>query len=169
MDSPRDQKYPSQAQARAFTGLKNGCILIQNLPIKFSLIDNDQLSFISVINNNNFNKYDQLFNKTVLLRERKRHTARRVASTPATVLSWGVEVHHLGLGYPTPQEGTWEQSLGYPPQKGHGTRGSIMEWRWGNPPPPPPPGVNRQTPVKTLPSRRTTNAGGKNFHNTLSK
>ena len=36
------------------------------------------------------------------------------------------------------------------PQKGHGTSGSIMEWRWCNPPPP---GVDGQTPVKTLPFR----------------
>ena len=62
-----------------------------------------------------------------------------------------------GLGYPVlgyPWDGTWDQSLGYPhgmelgpvtgvPQKGHGTSGSIMGWRWGTP------GVNRQTPVKT--------------------
>ena len=34
-------------------------------------------------------------------------------------------------GYPP--EGTWDESLGYP-QKGHGTSGSIMGWRWGTPP-----------------------------------
>ena len=56
----------------------------------------------------------------------------------------------LGLG--TPQEGTWDQSLGYLPQKIHRTSGSIMGWRWGTRLP----GVNIQTPVKTVPSRRTT-------------
>ena len=45
-------------------------------------------------------------NKTVLLRERKKRTARRVASTPSAVLSRGVGTLswdwgtlHLGLGY----------------------------------------------------------------------
>ena len=58
-----------------------------------------------------------------------------------------------------------------------------MGWRWGTPPPPkrtwdqwkyygmemgyiypPPPHVDKHTPVKTVPSRRTTYAGGNN-HN----
>ena len=49
---------------------------------------------------------------------------------------WGYS--QPGLEYPsartgvTSQEGTWNQSLGYP-QKGHGTSGSIMGWRWGIP------------------------------------
>ena len=42
------------------------------------------------------------------------------------------EVPLPGMGY-RPMEGTWDQSLGYPPQKGHGTSGSIMRWRWGIP------------------------------------
>ena len=83
-----------------------------------------------------------LFNKKVLLRERKRHTARRVVSTPSAVLTgyppiltwWGVA--YLGTphpdlagGYPTlvpPQQGTpsptwtWQGTprldlAGYPP------------------------------------------------------
>ena len=143
-----------------------------------------------------------LQNKKVLLRERKRHTARCVASTPSAVLSQGVGVSHLWLGgYPilgwggvphpwpagTPGSGT---ILGYPPRKGPGTS------HWGTPPPrkdmgpvevlwdgydvppgkdmgpvealwdgygvTPPPPMDRQTPVKTVPSRRTTYAGGKN-------
>ena len=67
-------------------------------------------------------------------------------------------------------ERNWYQSLGTPrkglgashwgtPQKGHGTSGSIMGWRWGTPI-----DVDRHTPVKTVPSRRTTYAGGKNAH-----
>ena len=64
-------------------------------------------------------------NKTVLLRERKRHTARRVPSTPSTFLSGGRRypspgrgggtssvaggVPHFGLTPPSPQEGTWDQ------------------------------------------------------------
>ena len=39
-------------------------------------------------------------------------------------------------------------------QKGRGTSGSIMGWRWV------PPGVNRQTHVKRVPSHRTTHTGG---------
>ena len=111
-------------------------------------------------------------NKKVLLRERKRHTARRVASTPYVVLT----------GYPPP--------AGYPP---------ILTWPGGVPtwvplragyplagpgrvPPPPPqvsapwhsgkcckalwdmgtpPGCEQTNKVKLLPSRRTTYAGGK--------
>ena len=52
-----------------------------------------------------------LINKKVLLRERKRHTSRRIASTPSVVLA--------GPG------GTLSQDRG-DPQKGHGTSGSIM-------------------------------------------
>ena len=33
-----------------------------------------------------------------------------------------------------------------PPPKGHGTIGSIMEWRWDTSPPPPNPRVNRHLP-----------------------
>ena len=53
---------------------------------------------------------------------------------PHPDLARGVLV--LARGYPwdwdTPHEGTWDQSLEYP-QKGHGTSGSIMGWRWGTP------------------------------------
>ena len=51
---------------------------------------------------------------------------------PGGTLTWGTP-SHLELGHP--QEGIWEQLLGYP-QKGHDTSGSIMGWRWGNSPPP---------------------------------
>ena len=67
----------------------------------------------------------------------------------------------------TPKEGTWGQSLGYPPRKDMGP----VEVLWdGDGVTPPPPGVNRQTPVKTVPSRRTTYAGGNktgHFHTIL--
>ena len=56
----------------------------------------------------------------------------------------------------TPVEVLWNGD-GVPPGKGHGTSGSIMGWRWGTPL-----GVNRQTPVKTVPSRCTAYSGGKN-------
>ena len=57
----------------------------------------------------------------------------------------------LSWDWGTPWEGTWDQWLWYPlgrdlwpvtgvpPWKGHGTSGSIMGWRWGNPLPAPPP------------------------------
>ena len=107
-------------------------------------------------------------NKKVLLRERKRHTARRVVSTPSVVLP----------GYNPPGGGTQTSVL--PPGGGTQVRvppGGVYpdlgtprggEVRSGTPPggvpdrtPPPPPPVDRQTPVKTVPSRRTTYAGGK--------
>ena len=72
------------------------------------------------------------------------------------IWDWGTPC--LGLGYPPGkapgtshwgnlQEGTWDQSLGTP-EKGHGTNGSILKWRWGTPLT----GVDGHTPVKTLPS-----------------
>ena len=73
------------------------------------------------------------FNKKVLLRERKRHTARRVVTTPFVVLT----------GYPPPP-------AGYPLPPG---------WTWqGTPPPrldlagyPPPAGPGRVPPPRCLP------------------
>ena len=49
------------------------------------------------------------------------------------ILTWpdgggGTPYLGSGIGVP-PQEGTWDQSLGYP-QKGHGTSGSIMGWKY---------------------------------------
>ena len=51
-----------------------------------------------------------IWNKKVLLRERKRHTARRVVSTPSVVLT----------GYPPPSSSGWGGGTlpGYPPGKG---------------------------------------------------
>ena len=51
------------------------------------------------------------FNKKVLLRERKRHTARRVASTPYVVLT------------------------GYPPGQGTPCQGTPPSWTWQGTPP----------------------------------
>ena len=85
------------------------------------------------------------------------------------ILTWlqGLGYPILGTTYPTPgtwvpPERKWDQwkyygmQMSYP-QKGHGTSGSIMVWRWGTSL-----GVDIQTPAKTIPSRRTTYAGGKN-------
>ena len=106
-------------------------------------------------------------NKKVLLRECKRHTARRVASARG-----GGGCTYLGRGeVPT---------LGYPPLHPDLAGGGVHSLDRGVPPPPfwpgrwgnylrqgvptlagvpPPPGCG-QTPVKTVPSRRTTYAGG---------
>ena len=186
-------------------------------------------------------------NKKVLLRERKRHTARCVANTRYVVLTGylpprggtrsgtprGVRVPPLG-GYPVrsgnppggypvryPPRGVQVPPLGgylvrsgqvpspggvrvppggvpsqvppggsgYPPTGGYPVRSGQVPPRGGTQsgtpgggpgtppgggkvpsqvpplggyPDPPPPPVDRQTPVKTVPSRRTTYAGGKN-------
>ena len=77
-------------------------------------------------------------NKKVLLRERKRHTARHVVSTPSVVLpGYRTWVPPPGGGYrtrtpPGPPGGGGVPDLGTPP--GGGVPG-----------PPLPPGVNRQT------------------------
>ena len=147
-------------------------------------------------------------NKKVLLRERKRHTARRVASTPYVFLTGypppphpdlaGGGVPDLGTppaGYP-PQQGTPPGRIpphqgtppqyppcqgtpcppaGYPPSRvapptrvpppvaapWHSGKCCKALWDMGNPPPPVDRQMEGQTRVKTLPSRRTTYAGGK--------
>ena len=123
--------------------------------------------------------------KKVLLRECKRHTARRVVSTHSVVQSWLTPPPHwldwspqldwppppgwtdltpppAGLTWPPPAGLTWP-----PPQAG-------LTWSppgWTDLTPPPgltdltPPPVDRQTPVKTVPSRHTMYAGGKNLQN----
>ena len=123
------------------------------------------------------------FNKKVLLHECKRHTACHIANTcyaalcnggeggaPSQVLCrGGYPISGLG-GYPISGWGvppiiqTW--SGGYPPDLGWGTPPSQT---WDGVPPPtiqtwtgyPPRNVNRQTLVKTIPSRHTTYAGSK--------
>ena len=77
-------------------------------------------------------------NKTVLLRERKKHTTRCVAS-------------HVGRG-----EGylPWLGSVWVPTL----VRGYLHWWV------PPPMGVDRQTPVKAVPSHRRMYAGDKSQH-----
>ena len=128
-------------------------------------------------------------NKKVLLRERKRHTARRVASNPYIVLTG----YSPPAGHP-PGQGTPPQP-GYPPWPGYPPPGYPParvpplgrvppSWTWQGTPPAAPwhsgkcckvlwdmgtPPVDRQidgwmegqTRVKTLPSRRTTYTGGK--------
>ena len=95
------------------------------------------------------------YNKKVLLRERKRHTARRVASARYAALCNG------GVDMGSPPD------IGYPPEMGYPwTWGTPPDLRWSTPPYPdlrwgtPPRNVNRQTPVKTVPSCHTTYAGG---------
>ena len=107
-----------------------------------------------------------IFNKKVLLRERKRHTARRVASTPYVVLTGYPVLTWLG-GYPTwvpPRAGSPPGRI--PPRQGTPPVGpgrvpptplgicpmafwemlhSIMGYGY------PPLWTDRQTRVKTLP------------------
>ena len=71
-------------------------------------------------------------NKKVLLRERKRHTTRRVVSTPSVVLP----------GYP-PQGGY--PDLGTPPPRG-GTRTSVPPWGGTRTSVPPPGGTPTSVP-----------------------
>ena len=147
--------------------------------------------------------------KKVLLREHKRHTTRRVASTPYVVLTGYLPNPDLAGGVPTwvppspcqgtplagyplqgyppavypptrvpPHQGTPQLDLaGYPPTRvppGWTWQGtsptscpmafwvmlqSIMGYGY------PPLWTDRQTRVKTLPSHRTTYAGGKNVLN----
>ena len=87
---------------------------------------------------------EQLVNKKVLLRERKRHTAHRVASARYAALS-----HGLGGGLP-PTIQTW--SGGYPPTDLRwGT--PHLDLGWGNPPRPemgyPHLDLGRGTPTQT--------------------
>ena len=128
-------------------------------------------------------------NKKVLLRERKRHTARREASTPYVILTgyppWAG--YPLLAGYPAPPAGYPPARVppaGYPPGRVLPRAGYLPGWTWQGTPPPAapwhsgkcckalwdtgtPPPVDRQmegqTRVKTLPSRRTTYAGGKYY------
>ena len=92
-----------------------------------------------------------LFNKKVLLRERKRHTARRVASTRCAALS-NPDLVRLG-GYPVPgprgthtwgvpsprsRGGTWSKVWGVP---GPRSLGGIQSQVWGGTPSRPGQGV----------------------------
>ena len=130
--------------------------------------------------------------KKVLLREPKRHTARRVASARYADLSRGVTPSQVRGGTPshvpggTPSHvwgGTPSQVQGWYPFPGLGgypipglgctplARPGMgyppgPDLGWGTPLPSrpgrgtPPRNVNRQTPVKTVPSRHTAYAGG---------
>ena len=89
-----------------------------------------------------------MYNKKVLLRERKRHTARRVASTPNVVLTG----YPPGQGTPPsqgtpparvpPSQGTPPARVppqpGYPPSQGTppGQGTSPPGWTWQGTPPP---------------------------------
>ena len=76
-------------------------------------------------------------NKKVLLRERKRHTAHRIASTLSVVLVGEGDTHRRG-GYPIPGQGV--PHLGVLP---------VLTWPGGYPRVPPPPGKN-MGPVEVL-------------------
>ena len=73
-------------------------------------------------------------NKEVLLRERMKHTARRVASARCTALS------PEGGGEGTPSSPNWGRGKGTPVQSRQGVpsvgkdRGTPKSARWGNPP-----------------------------------
>ena len=90
-------------------------------------------------------------NKKGLLRERKRHTARRVLSTHSVVLSWltphpppsWTDPPPAGLTHPTPLAGLTPPRLTDPPsQLDWPPSAESADW-------PPPPDVDR---LKTLPS-----------------
>ena len=86
------------------------------------------------------------YNKKVLLRERKRHTDRRVASTPSVVLTgWGYPIPgpDRGRGVPYPWMG------GYPHlwTGGQGWMGVPPVQGWMGVPPPPS-GPGRGTPPR---------------------
>ena len=123
---------------------------------------------------------NEYLNKKVLLRERKRHTTRRVASAryagwvwwdgvPPTIQTWdGVPPHHPDLGWGTPNHpdlgwGTPPPSrpgMGYPQPSRPGFEyppPTIQTWDGV----PPPPMVKRQTfPSINITFLRTTYAGG---------
>ena len=113
--------------------------------IHFTLYVSTQIKPCVVLN---LSKY-----KKVLLRELKRHTARRVASTRCAGLVGGTpaggEVPHVGYPPPYQLDGVPPISwTGYPPLAG-----------WGTPPPhqldrvpPPPPRCELTDKLKTLPS-----------------
>ena len=97
--------------------------------------------------------------KKVILRERKRHTARHIASARYAALSpdrggGGVPHPVFDVGYPIQSwtQGTPHQLGGVPP---------CLDLGWSTPPHQldgvPPPSKCQQTPVKTVPSL----AGGK--------
>ena len=105
-----------------------------------------------------------LWNKKVLLRERKRHTASRVASTPSVVLAWRSTPSQVGYPHPDLAAGVPDHRRGclrVSPQKGHGTSGSIMGRRWGNPPP----RVWTDKQTETIAVPHPSDAGGNNVRN----
>ena len=109
---------------------------------------------------------ENLTNKKVLLRERKRHTARRVASARYAALSngWvgggvphpvmgGVPLHpDLGQDTPPPTQ-TWH---GVPPRPGTGYD-PHQDLGWGTPPP------RKCGQTETITFPHPSDAGGKNL------
>ena len=112
-----------------------------------------------------------LYNKNVLVRERKRHTASRVASARSAALSMGEYLHavQMGITPSSPDGGTQDtpiSQMGYPLCWPDGKDGVphirkdrvTPGWEY----PSPQEWTDTKTSVKTLPSRRTTYAGGNN-------
>ena len=106
----------------------------------------------------------QCLNKKVLLHDRKRHTARAVygpwrvltglggGALPALVLYSGYLCPGLVWVEGVPPEETWDRTLDWTSDR---TRGTLPQGKDQGPVSRVPP-VDRQTPVKTLPSRHTT-------------
>ena len=91
--------------------------------VKFNCISKWNISHI--LQNDNYYSLKSGVNKKVLLRERKRHTARCVANTPYVVLT----------GYPPPG-GTWSGTPPPPPPGGTWSGGVPGQVPWGVPRPP---------------------------------
>ena len=109
------------------------------------------------------------------------HTGLGWGTSPPSKPGWGVPrvppTHHPDLGWRTPSPSrsgmghppTIRPDMGYPPLSDLGWGTPHQTWLGYPPSPttiqtwtgyPPPTTVNRQTPVKTVSSRRTTYAGG---------
>ena len=93
------QSLPQQSSLLKVFIWERGQVSLHNLMQKLSLRVHETVS--GIVNSSN--------NKKVLLRKRKRHSARCVSSTPSAVLSRG------GGGYPiSGQRGTPSLDWGYP-------------------------------------------------------
>ena len=118
---------------------------------------------------NFFSHRKPILNKTVLLCERKRHTTRHVASTPCAALAkvgtpQPRQVPPRQCRYPLAKVGTHPAKVGtlrqrqVPPSQG---RYPLAKISTVSRPRQVPLWTDRLMPVKTLPSRRSTYAGGK--------
>ena len=74
--------------------------LIEKAGEKSNVICHERFNIVSFVNNYNTNYKNPYFNTKVLLRDHKRHIARRVASTHSAVLARGTLVLALPEGVP---------------------------------------------------------------------